>query len=302
MESVLVTGGTGLIGEHLCRRLQEKGYAPSLLSRTQTQIQDMPVYRWDTDQHEIDQEAIAASDYIIHLAGTSIAGKRWSQKRKREIVDSRIQSGQLIYDEISRQNKPLKAFISASATGYYGSITSGKVFRETDAPANDFLGQTCSAWEKMADRFAESGIRTVKLRTGIVLTKRGGALAKMSLPVKTGVGSAIGNGKQYMPWIHIDDLCGMYIKALEDSQMRGAYNAVAPDHITNKEFTRALAGVLRKKLWFPGIPAFVMKLVFGEMSQILLRGSRVSSGKIQECGYSFQFPDLKVALQHLLES
>ncbi len=300
MATVLITGGTGLIGNHLCNRLQERGYEVSILSRFRSEEEPIQTYIWDIDKFEMDKEAIANADYIIHLSGTSIGEKRWTTKRKKQIVDSRIKSGQLIYDEVKRQNKKVSAFISASAIGYYGAYTSKSVWIETDPPGDDFLGQTCRDWEDAANRLMDLGIRTVKIRTGVVLTKRRGALSKMMVPIKIGFGSAIGNGKQYFPWIHIDDLCDIYIKAIEDSQMFGAYNAVAPEHVTNKDFTQSLAHHLNKTLWFPNIPAFVMKMVFGKMSEILLHGSRVSSEKIQAAGYKFQFPTLDGALKQLL--
>lgn len=301
MATVLITGGTGLIGKHLYMRLQERGYKVTILSRTKSTEEQIPSFKWDINEFKIDHEAIATADYIIHLSGINIGEKRWTPKRKQQIIESRIKSGQLLFNEIQKQNKDLKAFISASAIGYYGSITSEKIFKETDPPGNDFLGKTCKKWENIADRFQDAGIRTVKIRTGVVLTKRGGALSKMVMPVRKGFGAVIGSGKQYLPWIHIDDLCGIYIRAIEDSKMRGAYNAVAPEHTTNKEFTKSLAGILQKPLWLPNIPAFVMKLVFGKMSEILLQGSRVSSEKIQATGYKFLFPGLEPALYQLMQ-
>lgn len=300
MASVLITGGTGLIGRHLSRRLQEKGYEVALLSRTKNYKEQIPSYIWDINKGEIDQKAISEADYIIHLSGVNIGEKRWTKKRKQQILESRIKSGQLIFGEVVKRNMNLRAFISASAVGYYGSLTSPEIFHETAPPAEDFLGQTCEAWEKEADRFMDAGIRTVKIRTGVVLTKQGGALSKMAWPAKRGFGAALGNGKQYLPWIHINDLCGIYLKAIEDTNMTGAYNAVAPDHITNKEFTRALAQGYKRTLWLPNIPGIVMKLMFGKMSEILLQGSRVSADKIQARGYKFQFPGLPGAIRNLL--
>lgn len=300
MAKVLITGGTGLIGNHLCTRLMENGYEIAILSRGISKDEQIRTYSWDLDKFEIDEEAIASADYIINLSGTSIGEKRWTKKRKQQIIESRIKSGQLIFDEVRKQNKNLRAFISASAIGYYGAVTSNSIFSETDPPGEDFLAQTCRDWEHAADRFMNVGIRTVKIRTGVVLTKRGGALAKMMLPIKAGFGSAIGSGKQYLPWIHIDDLCDIYIKAIEDVQMYGAYNAVAPEHLTNKAFTQSLAHTRKRTLWFPNIPAFVMKLIFGNMSVILLKGSRISSKKIQGAGYEFLYPSLDSALKQLM--
>jgi uncharacterized protein (TIGR01777 family) len=300
MATVLITGGTGLVGRHLGKKLKEKGYDVAILSRTSKQGTDLPVYTWDLEKWEIEKEAIERTDYIIHLAGAGIGDRRWTKKRKQVIIDSRVKTGQLIFSKIKEQRKNLKAFISASAIGYYGMVTTDKIFTEQDPPANDFLGDTCRQWEEMSNNFKDLGIRTVQIRTGVILTSNGGALSKMIIPVKMGIGSAVGNGNQYLPWIQIDDLCGIYIKAIENKQMTGAYNAVAPEHLTNKEFTRKLARILKKPFWFPNIPAVVMKLIFGEMSEMLLNGSKVSADKINATGYRFLFPDLESALKHLI--
>jgi uncharacterized protein (TIGR01777 family) len=302
METVLITGGTGLIGNHLCKKLEEKSYKIALLSRHSSPDNNIPVYIWNPDKNEIDKEAISTADYIIHLAGAGIGDKRWTEKRKQLIADSRIKTGELIFRKVQETGTNLKAFISASAIGYYGSVTSEKIFLETDPPGRDYIGQLCRQWELMADRFEESGTRTVKIRTGIVLSKQGGALARMASPAKMGLGSALGNGLQYLPWIHIEDLCAIYIKTIEDSRLTGAINAVAPEHVTNKEFLRILAGILKKPLFLPDIPAVVMKILFGKMSEILLYGSRVSSEKIITAGYSFKFPYLENALKDLLHN
>lgn len=302
MSTVLITGGTGLIGRYLCKRLHEEGYDVAILSRTRVQEPGLQSYTWDLDKNEIQKEAIDTADFIVHLAGANIGEKRWTSKRKQLIIDSRVKTGQLIFQKIKEQKKSLKAFISASAIGYYGTSTSEKTFTETDPPANDFLGATCAQWEQTANKFEEIGIRTVKVRTGVVLTGQGGALSKMITPVKMGIGSAIGSGKQSLPWIHIDDLCGIYIKAIEDTQMDGAFNAVAPDHKSNKEFTRTLAHVLKKPFWFPNIPTITMKLLFGKMSTMLIKGSRISAEKIKATGYNFLFPDLETALTDLLKN
>lgn len=300
MTTVLITGGTGLVGRHLCKRLQEKGYHVTILSRTRKKIKAISVYTWNVDKNEIEKKALDTADYIIHLAGTNIGDLRWTRSRKQLIIDSRVKTTDLIFNKIKEQNKNLKAFISASAIGYYGTITSDKIFKETDLPANDFLGDTCNRWEQIADKFKELKVRTVKIRTGVVLTENKGVLSKMIKPVKMGIGSAIGTGKQYIPWIHIDDLCGIYIKAIQDNKMKGAYNAVAPDYKTNKEFTKILASVFNKPFWFPNVPSIIIKLIFGKMSNILLKGSRISSDKIKITGYKFQFPTLESALNNLM--
>lgn len=302
MEKVLITGGTGLIGKHLTKMLINKGYAVALLVRNSYKTESMQTWLWDIETSTIDPGAFDSADYIIHLTGAGIGDKRWTAKRKQEIRDSRIKSAELIYDEVMREKRHVKAFISASAIGYYGSITSEKIFTETDPPAADFLGETCRLWEESADRFQESGIRTVKIRTGVVLASNGGALPKLALPVRLGFGSHLGNGYQYMPWIHIDDLCGIFIKALEDKTMTGPYNAVAPEHSTNRQLMKAIAGILHRPVWFPPIPAFVLHLLLGEMSSMLLNGSRIAACRITKAGYEFRYKTLDRALTHLLKS
>jgi len=301
METILITGGTGLVGTYLCRKLQDQGYKVVVLSRTQSEIPGITTYSWDFDKDETAKFAVQNAAYIIHLAGANIGDKRWTAKRKKIIRDSRIKTSHMIFDKIHEGKLKLRAFITASAVGYYGTISSEKIFSETDPPNPDFLGETCRQWEQAADRFESLGIRTVKIRTGVVLTSRGGALEKILMPVKFGIGSAIGSGSQFIPWIHIDDLCAIYIKALEDVSMRGAYNAAAPMHISNRDFTATLARKVKKPFWALSIPAAVIKIMFGQRSDVLLHGSRVSSQKIMETGYRFMFPDLKTALEDLLK-
>ncbi len=299
MTQVLISGGTGLIGKALNAKLQAKGYTVALLSRAGKSNDKS--YQWNPQNNQIDPEAIASSDYIIHLAGANIAEKRWSASRKEIIIDSRVQSAKLLFEEVKKQQKKLKAFISASAIGCYGAVTTDEIFTETSHFANDFLGQICHKWEASAKQFQTLGIRTTIIRTGLVLDRQGGVLAKIRTPVKLGLASALGTGKQYMPWIHIDDLCDIYIKAIEDSQMQGAFNAAAPDFQTNKSFTQTLAQVLHKIYFLPNTPAFILKLALGERSKLLLKGSRISSEKLISYHYKFKYTKLEEALKSLLK-
>lgn len=304
MPRVLLTGGTGLIGQRLCRILEDRGYEVAILSRRRGNVLQgngtaTRVHYWNPDRQEIDEDLVNNCDFIIHLAGANIGGKRWTGRRKQQILESRVGPADLIHRKLSLRDSRLKAFISSSAVGYYGARTTGDICRETDPPASDFLGETCRKWEQAADRFAGSGIRTVKIRTGVVLANNGGALKRMDWLFRLGLGSAIGSGMQYMPWIHIDDLCQIYILAMEQEGMQGAYNAVAPEHVTNRIFSKELAKVLHKPFWFPRIPAIFMRLLFGEMSVILLTGSRVSSEKITEAGHVFLYPRLVDALREI---
>ncbi len=302
MEKILITGGTGIIGKHLTKMLIDNGYAVAVLGRKSNKTGSIQTWFWDIENHMIDAGAFDSVDYIIHLAGAGIGDKRWSKRRKKEIRDSRIRSAQLIFNQVMQEKGQIKAFISASAIGYYGSLTTERIFSEPDPPATDFLGETCRLWEEAADRFRDAGIRTVIIRTGVVLTPNGGALSKLALPVKRGIGSHLGHGRQYMPWIHIDDLCGIYLKALKDQSMHGSYNAVAPEHVNNRQFVKAIAGVLHKSLWFPPVPAFIIRLLFGEMATMLLTGSRVAADRITAAGYEFRYRTLNQALTHLLKT
>ncbi len=301
MPNILISGGTGLIGNHLSNRLQKKGYAVYILSRFGTNT-NKKTFSWNPQQHKIDPEAVKTADYIIHLAGANIGAKRWTRKRKKEIIDSRIQTARLLFHSCEKQGVFPKAFISASGTGYYGMQTTQKIFTETDQAANDFLGNTCKLWEQAADVFEKKGVRTAKIRTGLVLSNKGGALPLLSKITKAGLGAVIGTGKQYMPWIHINDLCNIYIKAIEDEQMKGSYNAVAPEHIKNKQFMKTLSLAMNKSLFPLSIPGIIMKLLYGKMAGILLEGSRVSCLKIQEQNHQFSYKSLLQSLMDFIES
>lgn len=299
--NILITGGSGLVGRTLSEKLSERGYRVAWLS-TQTSIKksDKEVFMWNIEKRELDVKAIENAHYILHLAGANVSDKRWTSNTKKVIVDSRVKSAELLLSKVLECNSKLRAFISSSGINYYGTVTSEKVFSETDSPGKDFLARTCVQWEAVADKFEEAGIRTVKVRTGVVLSSQGGALKKMMLPVKYGLGSALGKGNQYIPWIHIDDLCAIYIKAIEDEQMRGAYNAVAAEPVTNKEFMRALANHLHKPFVMPAVPSFILNLLLGEMSEIVLKGSRASCEKIKSQGFQFKYEKVKDALNDLL--
>jgi len=300
MDTILITGGSGLVGRHLSMKLKDKGYNVALLSRSPEQSTDIKSYFWDPAKAEIDHTAITEADFIIHLAGAGIGDKRWTTGRRKDIIDSRVKTADLIYRVVRETGKKVKAFITISGSNYYGTLTSEKIFRETDPPADDFLGEVCRLWEEAADRFSEAGSRVVKIRTGIVLARKGGVLSRIITPVRLGVGSPIGSGKQYVPWIHIDDLCNIFIKAIEDQNMKGAYNAAAQQDIANSDLMSSLAQELGKPFWFPAVPSFIMKIMFGKMSEILLEGSRISSEKIRSAGFNFQFPELKDAIENLL--
>jgi uncharacterized protein (TIGR01777 family) len=301
MPTVLVTGGTGLIGKHLCEKLKLAGFDVAVLSQVRHNKSDFPVFYWNWKKEEVDEMALRNSDFIIHLAGANIAGSRWTPERKKLIIDSRVKSSEFLHRKLKELNLGPKAFISASAVGYYGAVTTNNEFKESDSPENDFLGTTCQLWEKAASNVFDPRIRTVQIRTGVVLKKQEGALAKMLRSIKWGVGSALGTGKQFMPWIHVDDLCNIYIKALNDVSMNGAYNATSPEHQTNKSFTKLLAKKEGRSMWVPNVPSFALKFMLGEMAEMVLYGSRVSSAKILDTGFEFQYESLEKALDDLMD-
>ena len=301
-KKVLITGGTGLVGTALTTLLVEKGYSVTILTRDEnrTSLNSNITYSfWDINKGIIDQELLLSANYIVHLAGAGIADKPWSAKRKKAILDSRVAPIKLIYNHLKDNAYQLNAFISASGVGYYGAITTNTIFDETARAANDFLGKTCLQWEQAVDELTDLPIRTVKLRTGIVLAKDGGALPKMMQPFKFGLGAALGTGKQIMPWIHIDDLARLYCAAIENDNFNGAYNAIA-GNVSNNNFSKTLSKCMKKPFWLPNVPGFMLKLFLGEMAVILLEGSAVNNQKILQTGFQFQFTDLEEALENLL--
>ena len=291
MAKILVTGGTGLVGRRLTTLLTEKNHEVRILSRNP---KDKNEFKWDVSKGFVDDKAIENIDYIIHLAGAGIADKRWTKERKEVIVNSRVATANLIFDKIKTQNIPLKGFISASGSNYYGAQTTAKVFKESDAVGTDFLGQVCLRWEAAANQFKDLNIPVTILRTGVVLSKTGGALEKMRTPIV----SPFGSGNQYLAWIHIDDLCNLYIKAVEED-FEGVYNTVSPESHTNRTFSKTLAKAIKRPYLPIAVPGFLLKLVFGELAIILLEGSRLSSGKIEKKGFVFKYIELKRALESL---
>ncbi|GAA4448332.1 TIGR01777 family oxidoreductase [Nibrella saemangeumensis] len=300
-QTVLITGGTGTIGQRLTQLLQEQGYQVAYLSRSTKPIANVKVYQWDVKKGTLDPQAILTADYIIHLAGAGIADERWTDARKKEILESRTQSTQLLADALRTTQHHVKAFISTSAIGYYGADTGDQPMTETSTAGTDFMAQVVRAWERSVDQVAALGIRTVKLRTGVVLTMAGGALPKLAQPIRLGAGAPIGSGQQYISWIHIDDLCRMFTQAMTDSRWEGVYNAVAPEPVTNEALTRQIAKVLGKPLILPKIPAFTIKLMFGELAITVLGSSLVLNKRIRdETGFLYQYGNLSAALEQLM--
>lgn len=297
---VLVTGGTGAIGSQLCKFLSSQNIQVSILSRTHKPDAKYPTFLWDYKRALIDKKAFENCDYIIHLAGAGIADKRWTSERKKEILDSRVLTTRLLFKALSSADHRVKGIISASAVGYYGQITSSTIFKEDSPPGNDFVAEVCQAWENEVNRFQELSIRTVNLRIGIVLMAKGGALEKMAQPFRWNVGTPLGNGKQLIPWVHIDDLNGIVLQAIDSEEMHGPYNCCAPEPANNQEFSESIAKILGKAIWLPKVPATVLKLILGERAILLTKGSSVSSKKILDTGFDFKYPNLDGALSDLL--
>lgn len=296
-QNVLLTGGTGFVGKYLTDVLIEAGFSVSILSRSDRESTPrVTYYKWDPKKNYIDKNAVLNADYIIHLAGEGIVEKRWTKRRKRAIIESRVRPVEMIYSILEMNNKKLEGFISASGIGIYGAITSHKICTENTPPADDFLGITCQKWENAADKIGSLNIRTVKIRTGIVFGKNEGFLKKMVPTFKSGFGAVLGSGKQYLPWIHIEDLCQIYLKSIEDTKLEGAYNACVTDNTTNSRFSKTMAKLYDYSIWIPKVPAFVLKILLGQMSEAILTGQRVSSEKIQKTGFEFQFTDLEKTL------
>ena len=307
MTTVLITGGTGLIGRGITRALLERNYNVIILSRSvandQPATANLSYAQWNIRDQTIDKDAVARADYIIHLAGAGVADKRWTKKRKQEIVDSRVKTGELIVKTLKENTNKVKAIITSSGIGWYGpdpSIPDPRPFTEDDPAYDDFLGQTCREWQKSLEPVTESGKRLVTLRTGIVLSNDGGAITEFKKPLKFGIAAILGNGKQVISWIHINDLVQLYIAAMENENINGVYNAVSPNPISNKQLTLQLARINKGKLFIPVyVPSFVLRLVLGEMSIEVLKSATVSCNKILNTGFLFSYPTIEKTLKDL---
>ncbi|WP_345954997.1 TIGR01777 family oxidoreductase [Mucilaginibacter sp. PAMB04168] len=299
MQHVLITGGTGLIGNPLTEALLAKGYQVSHLSRSPGKNPNVKTYLWDVAKGQIDPSCINGVDTVIHLAGAGIADKRWTADRKKQLIESRTQSIQLIYGLLKQNtNHQVRHIISASATGYY-SNRGNEWLTENSVPLHDFLSTCCIEWEKAVDEGLELGLTITKFRTGVVLTTKGGALPQLAKPVRHALGAPLGSGKQYIPWIHIQDAVDIYLQAIEGSLTPDTYNMVAPNPVTNQQLTEAVAKEFNKPLWLPNVPAAVLKLIFGEMSIVVLGSTRVSAQKVQDAGYQFKYNNIDNALRDI---
>ncbi len=298
MEHVLITGGSGLIGRRLTSLLQQEGYQVSWLTRSKTAAPGIRVFTWNPEKKLIPVDALTQTDHVIHLAGASVAWL-WTSGYKRKIFSSRIDTARLIFDQMKMVPNHVKTFISASGIGYYGD--GGDRWLDEKAPAgSDFLAQVCVKWEAAATQFRQLNKRVVILRTGIVLAKEGGTLPPLLLSMKFGIAPIFGNGRQFYPWIHLDDLCRMYLSAIKNETMHGVYNAVAPNPVSFKELVNEVGHVRGKmKVNFP-LPKFLLKLMLGGFGNTLLGSQRCTSDKIHAEGFLWEHSDLNHAIENLL--
>lgn len=299
-KKVLITGGSGLIGGHLSQLLAGQGYQVAWLSRGGPAGNPYQTFRWDVDKREIDEAALENLFAVVHLAGTGVADKRWTAERKREILESRTASTSLLVEKLSGLAEKPEVFVGASAIGYYGADTGDEWVYEASAPGSDFLATVVREWEAASSGIDSLGIRRVLVRVGVVLSDKGGALPEILAPLKWGFGAPLGTGRQWMSWIHIHDICRLMVEAIQNGEYKGVYNGVAPHPATNGEITKAAAKVLSKPLWLPPVPAFALKLLLGEMAQIVLGGNKVSSARASSQGFKFEFTQLDDTLKQLL--
>tara|TARA_B100000768_G_scaffold104242_1_gene96810 strand:- start:624 stop:1523 length:900 start_codon:yes stop_codon:yes gene_type:complete len=292
---ILITGGSGLLGSALTKKLLKNNIEVVHLTRNKSSKNDVKNYLWNWQKNEIDEKCFIGVTHIVHLAGAGIAEKAWTQKRKEQIVKSRVLTTRLLHSKITQLNLPISAFVAASAVGIYGAQKSEKVFHEQDQPFEDFLGNCCKQWENSVDNF-EKISRVVKLRLGVILDKNHGALPRIANMVKNGIGSPLGDGQQFMPWIHIKDAVNIFFESILDEKISGTFNTVSNDYITNSELTKKIGKVFNKKIWLPNVPSFVLKFLYGEMSDTILKGVKVSNEKLKRIELKLKYEKIEDAL------
>lgn len=307
MSTILITGGTGLVGKNICSYLLDKGHHVIVLTRSLKETKRLPGIEyalWDVKKQSIDIPAVQKADYIFHLAGAGVVDKKWTPEYKKEILESRTQSSKLLVETLKQHDHHVKAIISSSAIGWYGEDTKpGFAFTEADPADEGFLGQTCLQWERSIEEAESGGTRVCKLRTGIVLSNDGGALEEFKKPVKLGVAGILASGKQIISWIHIDDLCRLFLFAAENEKMNGSYNAVAPHPVNNKTLTLQLAHLMKGSFFVPlHVPAFILKLILGTRSVEVLKSTTVSCTKVKNNGFVFLYPTIEAALHQLIKN
>jgi uncharacterized protein len=295
--NILITGGSGTVGKKLTELLKNNNHQVFWLSRS-PEKQKVKSFYWDVEKQEIDVNAFKDIDVIVHLAGASVAGKRWTNEYKKEILDSRIKSTQLLANFLNNNPHGVKKIVSASAIGIYGD-SGNKILTENSAYADTFLADVCIQWEAEVEKINNS-IQKAILRVGIVLDKNEGALAEIAKPVNFWLGAPLGNGKQIVSWIHVEDLCRMFQYAIENENIKGIYNAVAPKPVSNIFLTNEIAKILKKPCFLPPVPQFILSIIIGEMAAVVLSSQNVSSERIEKAGFTFLYPELKPALEQIL--
>jgi len=298
---VLIAGATGLVGSHITKLCHQKGVKVNYLTTSKDKIEDRPDYKgfyWNIENREIDENCFKNVDAIIHLAGADIA-KRWTSSYKKEIIASRTQTADLLFETLKNTGFKIPRFISASAIGIYPSSLEKLYFEDDKSVDDSFLGEVVVLWEASADKFKDMGMEVAKIRIGLVLAREGGAFPKLKDPVSFNVGTAFGSGKQWQSWIHIEDLAGIFLHVLEN-ELSGVFNGVAPNPVTNKEMMKEIAGQLNKSIWLPNVPAIALKVALGEMATVLLSSQLVSSDKIEKTGFKFRYKNLIKALEDLI--
>ena len=300
---ILITGGTGLIGQRLAELLLDHGHEVALLTREPNRSSHFRLFGWDPAAGTIDPAALPYADCVVNLAGSNVAEGKWTASRKHEILRSRLDGLELLHRELAKPGHHVRTLLSASAIGLYGDRGDELLHENSPAaaPADDFLADVVLQWEAAARAIAAPSLRVVLPRIGIVLSPEGGALVPIAKTVRYGAGAPLGSGRQYMSWIHLDDLCRLLAQMLQDELWHGAYNAVAPHPVTNQEFTEILAQVMHRPLVLPKVPAFGLKLAMGEMSEIVLGSQRVSAGKVLNQGFQFEYATLRKALESFYE-
>lgn len=298
---ILLTGATGLIGKKLINALYENGHSISVLLRKPKKITNAKVYLWDVYKQHIDPACIKGVDIIIHLAGENIAEKKWTRERKQKIIDSRVLSTQLLHKIVKDTNTPVRTFISASAVGYYGDC-GDEILTENSPNGYGFLAECCRLWEEAANKGKSLGMRIVKYRMGFILARKEGALAAMDRPIRFFAGAPLGSGKQWIPWVHIDDIVSMFITAVDDPLMSGAYNACAPFPITNETLTRAVAKALHRPVWPVYVPEKILEMILGKMSDVVLTSNNTSAQKLLDEGFKFKYTHLEDALEDIYKN
>lgn len=306
METVLISGGTGMVGKALTKLLTAKSYRVIILSRQlptdkPADNDKISFAKWDIKKQQMDITALQQADYIVHLTGAGVMDKKWTADYQKEIMSSRVDSSKLIVNSLKNNDNKVKAVISASAIGWYKP--SEKLHTEEEPADDSFLGETCRLWEQNMEPVTLLNKRLVKLRIGIVLSKDGGALKEFISPIKMGVAAILGNGQQIISWIHIDDLCRLFLFAIENKQATGVYNAVAPEPVSNKTLTLTLAKKMKRLFYIPVyIPNFILKIMLGDRSIEILKSAAVSCTKIENAGFTFHFKTIDAALENIVKN